>query len=1458
MKHIYTFKQFIQKPLLVALALLAMSSNAWGATLTAKTSVASGKGTAKVEIIDGYGFTQQTGTATSTTVVTKTFSMSAVRWAKSKFTATAATGYTFDAWYTNTACTSGKQTANPYETSQSKNKARTDAYYAKFIPNTYTIKFNGNGGSGSMSEHTCTYDVAWTLTANSFTKEGYTFNGWNTKADGTGNSFANQASVTNITSTNGAVINLYAQWKANTYYVQFNGNGNSSGSMSKQTLTYDKSATLTANAFARSFTVTYDTDGGTYAKASETATYSFSGWAESATGEKKYNNQASVKNLTSTNGATVNLYALWTGGTITLQKATKEGKVFVGWYLGDTYIGSKDANYNPTANVTLKAHWADIASPNYTWNGAESKTYLVGDPALDLNTLWVSNNDEDTKTYTLVSFTPSGTNNTGATAPTLTGSTLTLGQAGEVKLKVTQPASEYFYAGEAELTLTINKHENTILVKGVEHYRKEIEINSYDNLFTFTATNTDYANCPINVEQIAGQNIATYYPDQKAIYSGNMSGEAVWQVTQAENYYYEAGESTLAIDVRLAAEVVCYVIDDASEHSFATGITDFSGHFDTPIAVSEPVKSLSFSAKKDLLGANYFVAQYSTDNGNSWRDLVSPELSDSYQDFGPYNLPVHNITHIRFGAKTGGTFSKYYKNIKLSRFTYLNLSAETLTFDKTNNNAPLYCGDAVTKTFTIDWSMPQNGTQINISSTNSKFTVSQAKISNTGCNDGSNTITVTYSSDVAGTFDGKIIINNEVFYKEITVTGTTIKRDQAISWTQEQNYITTNDITLNASASSELNPTYTVVSGDDVATVDENTGVVTILKAGDVTFRASQVGDGCYNAAEPVDREFHIDLTPATLVFDNGTVVVSEQANTIELDLTTLITSRSDEGAITYEITSSNAANATLDGDQFSAVVIGDYTLRASKEETNYYTATTAEFVVTVVEGVIFIGSENTNWGDGTNWSSGEVPTEFDRVIINADVTLSSDVEVTGLTVNEGKTLTIADGAVLTIGAGNSLSRETYGNIIVEAGGQLILGNGAVNVNDFTLYSNFQNEQPKSGQVSNPLQLTTHGEAYFILDLDPSGSASYGWYSFTVPFPVDAMQGVYRLDNGNWVKAVNEVNYAIMDYHEDLRAQGKYGWKKYRSILQPGTGYLMTVENALNTYRFTKTQDGNFNTAMTQTLNVTDGDEKDKGWNSIGNGTTSYVTYASTPRYAQLYNHSTNAYDIELTTGNALVVGAAYFVQATTNNSTITMQDASDATTGLLRAPQRDTESDVCFVNLSLSVNGKSSDKLFVTCDDNAATTYTIGKDVMKMGATTGVSVARIWANAKGTTLGAADVAYNGNEAIIPLGIYAPKDGEYTLSLNSNPMEDVYLTRNGVIVWNLTMSDYTFSLNAGSDTSYALQVVRRVQNTATGVDAIDNDKRGTDFVEKMIVNGQLFILRDGILYDAQGKKVSTL
>ena len=95
----------------------------------------------------------------------------------------------------------------------------TVTYTAVWTPNTYYIVFNANGGSGSMSKMTCTYDKAYNLTANTFTRADWTFEKWNTNAAGTGTSYANKASVKNLTATNGATINLYAVWMPNITYV---------------------------------------------------------------------------------------------------------------------------------------------------------------------------------------------------------------------------------------------------------------------------------------------------------------------------------------------------------------------------------------------------------------------------------------------------------------------------------------------------------------------------------------------------------------------------------------------------------------------------------------------------------------------------------------------------------------------------------------------------------------------------------------------------------------------------------------------------------------------------------------------------------------------------------------------------------------------------------------------------------------------------------------------------------------------------------------------------------------------------------------------------------------------------------------------------------------------------------------------------------------------------------------
>ncbi len=84
----------------------------------------------------------------------------------------------------------------------------------------YTVAFDANEPSGAptatgiMENQNITEGVPTPLTANAFNITGYVFTGWNTAADGSGTSYANGASVTDLTAAN-TTITLYARWSQN-------------------------------------------------------------------------------------------------------------------------------------------------------------------------------------------------------------------------------------------------------------------------------------------------------------------------------------------------------------------------------------------------------------------------------------------------------------------------------------------------------------------------------------------------------------------------------------------------------------------------------------------------------------------------------------------------------------------------------------------------------------------------------------------------------------------------------------------------------------------------------------------------------------------------------------------------------------------------------------------------------------------------------------------------------------------------------------------------------------------------------------------------------------------------------------------------------------------------------------------------------------------------------------------
>lgn len=87
-------------------------------------------------------------------------------------------------------------------------------YPETYEPNNYFIQFdkNADDARGDSKLQHLIYDERYKLEKNPFYRKGYEFKGWNTKADGTGDSYADAEEVKNLRSNQNDVVMLYAQW----------------------------------------------------------------------------------------------------------------------------------------------------------------------------------------------------------------------------------------------------------------------------------------------------------------------------------------------------------------------------------------------------------------------------------------------------------------------------------------------------------------------------------------------------------------------------------------------------------------------------------------------------------------------------------------------------------------------------------------------------------------------------------------------------------------------------------------------------------------------------------------------------------------------------------------------------------------------------------------------------------------------------------------------------------------------------------------------------------------------------------------------------------------------------------------------------------------------------------------------------------------------------------------------
>jgi hypothetical protein len=119
----------------------------------------------------------------------------------------------------------------------------------------------------------------------------------------------------------------------------------------------------------------------------------------------------------------------------------------------------------------------------------------------------------------------------------------------------------------------------------------------------------------------------------------------------------------------------------------------------------------------------------------------------------------------------------------------------------------------------------------------------------------------------------------------------------------------------------------------------------------------------------------------------------------------------------------------------------------------------------------------------------------------------------------------------------------------------------------------------------------------------------------------------------------------------------------------------------------------------------------------------------------------------------------------------------------------------------------------------------------------------------------------------IPLGYRAPKIGKYIFAINEeaskvSEVEAVYLTDNqtGVTDFDLLSSAYEFESNGElyNDSRFTIRIVLRDESSST-VTGVENVLHfNSDHPYKFIYQDKMYILRNGLIYDAMGKQVQTI
>ena len=674
-------------------------------------------------------------------------------------------GYKFLGWSTKKSASSASYKAGDSVT-------LNDAYdgkvtlYAVWQGKTYTVKYDSNGGTGSMDDSVFKLSTDVRLSNNKFSKENYTFIGWSTSKGGEV-TYTNEAKVKDL-GGEGDIVTLYAVWKSNTYTIKYDSNGGN-GFVGESSYNYGNSIKLTKNKFTK--------DG-----------YTFIGWNTNKDASVAlYTDEQEVSGLS----GNITLYAVWKVNEYNVNVAVQNGTVDVAnkkviekqngvFNLTPSNSNYKDASVSCTNNQTGIVKNNILTVSNVTKDTVCTVTYyslstvLYSDGTLILNEM-STDRSKNITTHSSVTkeYAPMDESNSyvfsGNSDRPWNGESSSVTSV-EIGSKMTPTSTAYWFGGLANMKKCNLVNLDTSDVTTMEGMFAETSRNSQSfTLSGLESWNTSKVTNMNYMFVLAGGNATTWN-------IGDISNWNTSKVTDMNSMFYGAAEN--AKDYHLGNISNWDVSNVTNMRSmflnFAANVTTF--HFDLSNWDTSKVTNMSSM----FSGTGRKATTFNIGNLSSWNTSKVTNMSYMFYTAG-YDATTWNIGDIsKWDVSKVTNMSGMFKSAGLSATTWsvkipkVTGSLSNTTSKWYGSSESVYAEPATGKQFTLpadvnvvvqDGSLASGETSTKSGWTGDNFTF------NIVPNDSSKTGFVSCTNNQTGTFKNNVLtVSNVTSDTTCTVT----------------------------------------------------------------------------------------------------------------------------------------------------------------------------------------------------------------------------------------------------------------------------------------------------------------------------------------------------------------------------------------------------------------------------------------------------------------------------------------------------------------------------------------------------------------------------------------------------------------------------------------------------------------------------------------------------------------